>query len=81
MIRETTNDTMPQDKYDLADFQALVLKYGPNYFNPNNNNPFQYFQVLVYSQQFERVKRRPFYWPPGMFTSCGNIFDIGHTFS
>ncbi|KAG0211674.1 Nup93/Nic96-domain-containing protein [Mortierella sp. GBAus27b] len=55
MIRETTNDTMPQDKYDLADFQALVLKYGPNYFNPNNNNPLQYFQVLVYSQQFERA--------------------------
>ncbi|KAF9950637.1 hypothetical protein BGZ65_006474, partial [Modicella reniformis] len=55
MIRETTNDTMPQDKYDLADFQALVLKYGPNYFNPNSNNPLQYFQVLVYSQQFERT--------------------------
>ena len=46
---------MPQDKYDLSDFQALVLKYGPSYFNPNNNNPLQYFQVLVYSQQFERV--------------------------
>lgn len=55
MIREPKNDTMPQDKYDLADFQALVLKYGPNYFNPKNNSPLQYFQVLVYSQQFERV--------------------------
>ncbi|KAG0353474.1 Nup93/Nic96-domain-containing protein [Gamsiella multidivaricata] len=55
MIRETKSDTMPQDKYDLSDFQALVLKYGANYFNPNNNNPLQYFQVLIYSQQFERA--------------------------
>ncbi|KAF9990723.1 hypothetical protein BGZ75_000109 [Mortierella antarctica] len=55
MIRETKSDTMPQDKYDLSDFQALVLKYGPSYFNPNNNNPLQFFQVLVYSQQFERA--------------------------
>ncbi|GJJ69903.1 nuclear pore complex protein Nup93 [Entomortierella parvispora] len=55
MIREPKNDTMPQDKYDLADFQALVLKYGPNYFNPKNNSPLQYFQVLIYSQQFERA--------------------------
>ncbi|KAG0247598.1 hypothetical protein BG011_001242, partial [Mortierella polycephala] len=55
MIREPKSDTMPQDKYDLADFQALVLKYGSNYFNPNNNNPLQYFQVLIYSQQFERA--------------------------
>ncbi|KAF9116162.1 hypothetical protein BGX27_004502 [Mortierella sp. AM989] len=55
MIREPKSDTMPQDKYGLADFQALVLKYGANYFNPNNNNPLQYFQVLLYSQQFERA--------------------------
>ncbi|KAG0348404.1 hypothetical protein BG004_005245 [Podila humilis] len=55
LIRETKPDTMPQDKYDLADFQALVLKYGPNQFNPKNNNPLQYFQVLIYSQQFERA--------------------------
>ncbi|KAG0047412.1 hypothetical protein BGZ83_007529 [Gryganskiella cystojenkinii] len=55
MIRESKNDTMPQDKYDLADLQALVLKFGPNYFNPKNNSPLQYFQVLIYSQQFERA--------------------------
>ncbi|KAF9415809.1 hypothetical protein BGZ94_010387 [Podila epigama] len=35
--------------------QALVLKFGPSQFNPNNNNPLQYFQVLVLSQQFERA--------------------------
>jgi hypothetical protein len=55
MIRELKNDTMPQDKYDLADLQALILKFGPNHFNPRNNSPLQYFQVLIYSQQFERV--------------------------
>ncbi|KAF8931015.1 hypothetical protein BGZ58_007898 [Dissophora ornata] len=55
LMRETRSDMTSQDKYDLADFQALVLKYGPNYFNPNNNNPLQYFQVLIHSQQFERA--------------------------
>ncbi|KAF9919357.1 hypothetical protein BX616_005400 [Lobosporangium transversale] len=55
MIRESKNDTMPQDKYELADFQALILKYGAKQFNPNGNNPLQYFQVLIYSQQFERA--------------------------
>ncbi|KAG0324431.1 hypothetical protein BGZ99_001813 [Dissophora globulifera] len=55
LVRETKSDTMLQDKYDIEDFQKLVLKYGPTYFNPNNNNPLQYFQVLVHSQQFERA--------------------------
>lgn len=49
---------MPQEKYDLADFQALVLKFGPGQFNPKNNNPLQYFQVLIHSQQFEQVSLR-----------------------
>ncbi|KAG0361585.1 hypothetical protein BG005_007870 [Podila minutissima] len=55
LIRENQADTMPQEKYDLADFQALVLKFGPGQFNPKNNNPLQYFQVLIHSQQFEQA--------------------------
>ncbi|KAG0217126.1 hypothetical protein BGX33_011329 [Mortierella sp. NVP41] len=55
LIREPKSDTVPHEKYDLADFQALVLKYGPAHFNPNGNNPLQYFQVLIHSQQFERA--------------------------
>ncbi|KAF9020079.1 hypothetical protein BGZ52_002858 [Haplosporangium bisporale] len=55
LIRDNQADTMPQEKYDLADFQALVLKFGPSQFNPKNNNPLQYFQVLIHSQQFEQA--------------------------
>ncbi|KAI1315080.1 hypothetical protein EDD11_001322 [Mortierella claussenii] len=55
MIREPKSDTIPQDRYGLAEFQLLVKKYGAKHFNPNGNNPLQYFQVLIYSQQFERA--------------------------
>ncbi|KAF9323502.1 hypothetical protein BGZ91_003539 [Linnemannia elongata] len=56
LIREPRdNAAAAHEKYELADFQALVLKYGPAHFNPNGNNPLQYFQVLVHSQQFERA--------------------------
>ncbi|KAG0232661.1 hypothetical protein BGW42_008001 [Actinomortierella wolfii] len=55
LVRETKPNMAPQDKYDLADFQDSILKFGPAYFNPKNNNPLQHFQVLIYSQQFERA--------------------------
>ncbi|KAF9913257.1 hypothetical protein EC991_000019 [Linnemannia zychae] len=55
LIREPRDNTVAHEKYDLADFQSLVLKYGPAHFNPNGNNPLQYFQVLIHSQQFERA--------------------------
>ncbi|KAF9928608.1 hypothetical protein FBU30_002283 [Linnemannia zychae] len=55
LIREPRDNAAAHEKYDLADFQALVLKYGPTHFNPNGNNPLQYFQVLIHSQQFERA--------------------------
>ncbi|KAF9583225.1 hypothetical protein BGW38_009989 [Lunasporangiospora selenospora] len=55
VIRESKNDMNPQDKYDLADFQKLINKLGPNHFNPKGNNPLQYVQALIYSQQFERA--------------------------
>ncbi|KAF9162413.1 hypothetical protein DFQ26_003567 [Actinomortierella ambigua] len=55
LVRENRPETPPQDRYDLAAFQDSILKFGPAYFNPKNNNPLQYFQVLIFSQQFERA--------------------------
>eukprot|EP01129_Flabellula_baltica_P012717 TRINITY_DN577_c0_g3_i9.p1 TRINITY_DN577_c0_g3~~TRINITY_DN577_c0_g3_i9.p1 ORF type:complete len:733 (+),score=156.03 TRINITY_DN577_c0_g3_i9:22-2220(+) len=39
--------------FSLVDLQIKLVKYGPKHFNPNNTNPYLYFQILLLCQKFE----------------------------
>ena len=56
LVRETMDiDDPTYERYTLRDLQQLLLRFGADHFNPKGMNPFNYFQVLLQSAQFERV--------------------------
>jgi nuclear pore complex protein Nup93 len=42
-------------QYTLKEFQNLLVKFGPQHFMTRNNNPLNYFHILLLSGQFERA--------------------------
>src|SRR5690242_4123976 len=58
MVREADEPLSPvfaMYDFPLHKLQALLVEYGPEHFSRNGKYPLQYFQVLLLSQQFERV--------------------------
>lgn len=47
----------PHEKYGLRDLAAVLRKFGEQHFDPKGTRPLLYFQVLLLSGQFERVRR------------------------
>lgn len=45
----------PAEQYDLRDLQALVSKYGSDKFDANGTRPFAWFNLLLFSAQFEKA--------------------------
>lgn len=55
LTRENKDGDSPQDQYDLADLAKLVLKYGSEKFDNNGTRPFAWFNLLLYTGQFEKA--------------------------
>lgn len=55
LTRENKESDPPQEQYDLADLGRLVLKYGAEKFDSNGTRPFAWFNLLLYTAQFERA--------------------------
>lgn len=53
LIEDVTNDDVDA-AYTLADLQRIVCDYGPRHFDPKNNNPWHYFEILCLVGLFER---------------------------
>lgn len=45
-----------RDRYTLADLGRKLVNYGEAHFDPKGNRPLHYFQILLLSGQFERVR-------------------------
>lgn len=57
LVRETEGQgEAPHEKYGLRDLAAVLLKFGEAHFDPKGTRPLLYFQVLLLSGQFERVR-------------------------
>lgn len=64
LVRETEGQgEAPHESYGLRDLAAVLLKFGEAHFDPKGTRPLLYFQVLLLSGQFERV-RCPRSFPP-----------------
>jgi len=55
LTRENKEGDAPQEQYDLADLARVVLKYGADKFDANGTRPFAWFNLLLYTAQFERA--------------------------
>lgn len=55
LVRDSVAGDGPQDQYDLGDLGRLVLKYGADKFDEGGKRPFAWFNLLLYTAQFERV--------------------------
>lgn len=55
LIRESGPSDGPQEQYELADLGRMVLKYGADKFDEDGKRPFAWFNLLLYTAQFERV--------------------------
>jgi hypothetical protein len=55
LVRESKEMEPPQEQYDLADLGKLVLKYGNDKFDNGGTRPFAWFNLLLFTAQFERV--------------------------
>jgi nuclear pore complex protein Nup93 len=49
----------PHERYGLRDLAAVLRKFGEKHFDPKGTRPLLYFQVLLLSGQFERVRIYP----------------------
>ncbi len=56
LVREVKDDT-PQEQYDLGDLAKLVTKYGNEKFDSGGTRPFAWFNLLLFTAQFERVSQ------------------------
>jgi nuclear pore complex protein Nup93 len=56
LVRESREAEAPQEQYDLSDLGRLVLKYGNDKFDANGTRPFAWFNLLLFTAQFERVR-------------------------
>lgn len=57
LVREGGAGEGPQEQYDLADLGRMVLKYGADKFDEGGRRPFVWFDLLLYTGQFERVSQ------------------------
>lgn len=55
LVKEGGGNDGPQEQYDLADLGRMVLKYGADKFDEGGKRPFAWFNLLLYTGQFERV--------------------------
>jgi nuclear pore complex protein Nup93 len=55
LTRENKDGDAPQEQYDLADLARVVLKYGADKFDANGTRPFAWFNLLLFTAQFERA--------------------------
>lgn len=55
LIREG-KDEGPQEQYDLNDLARSLNKIGNNKFDDEGKKPFAWFNLLLFSGQFERVR-------------------------
>nr|XP_031861265.1 uncharacterized protein CI109_003235 [Kwoniella shandongensis]KAA5528337.1 hypothetical protein CI109_003235 [Kwoniella shandongensis] len=55
LVRETKEADAPQEQYDLLDLGRLVSKYGNDKFDAGGTKPFAWFNLLLFTAQFERA--------------------------
>lgn len=55
LTRENKDGDAPQEQYDLADVAKQVLSYGSDRFDDKGRRPFTWFNLLLYTGQFERA--------------------------
>lgn len=59
LIREhVAEERHSYEKYRLSNLQQKISGAGPMHFDPNGNNPWYYFKVLLLSMQFEKVRKQ-----------------------
>ena len=51
-----SSNTPRTDSYGLRDLANVLRKFGENHWDPKRDRPGLYFQVLLMSGQFERVR-------------------------
>ncbi|WVQ62366.1 uncharacterized protein L199_000506 [Kwoniella botswanensis] len=56
LVRESQKDSdSPQEQYDLIDLGKLVLKFGNDKFDSNGTKPLSWFNLLLFTAQFEKA--------------------------
>ncbi|WWC58422.1 uncharacterized protein I303_100962 [Kwoniella dejecticola CBS 10117] len=57
LVRENSNKEidLPQDQYDLVDLGKLILKFGNDKFDANGTKPLSWFNLLLFTAQFEKA--------------------------
>ncbi|WVQ97122.1 hypothetical protein IAU59_004232 [Kwoniella sp. CBS 9459] len=55
LVRENKDGDAPQEQYDLVDLAKLVTKYGNDKFDANGTRPFAWFNLLLFTAQFEKA--------------------------
>ncbi len=73
LVREVRDDS-PQEQYDLGDLARLVAKYGSEKFDSGGTRPFAWFNLLLFTAQFEKVS-------PNMTSLSGTNMVAGHRIS
>ena len=54
LVRDVRDDG-PQEQYELGDLANLVIKYGSEKFDSGGTRPFAWFNMLLFTAQFEKV--------------------------
>ncbi|WRT63978.1 uncharacterized protein IL334_000905 [Kwoniella shivajii] len=55
LVRENKDGDSPQEQYDLIDLGKLILKYGNDKFDSNGTKPLAWFNLLLFTAQFEKA--------------------------
>lgn len=57
LVREASDSSEPaHERFTLRDLAKVLVKFGENHFDPKGQRPLLYFQVLLLSGDFERVR-------------------------
>ncbi|WWC86091.1 uncharacterized protein L201_000962 [Kwoniella dendrophila CBS 6074] len=55
LIKDSESSNSPQDQYDLLDLQKLIQKFGHDKFDQNGTKPLSWFNLLLFTAQFEKA--------------------------
>nr|ODN86462.1 nuclear pore complex protein Nup93 [Cryptococcus depauperatus CBS 7841] len=55
LLRENKEGDAPQEQYDLADLAKLLDKYGSDKFDAGGTKPLTWFNLLLFTAQFEKA--------------------------
>ncbi|KAK4687416.1 nuclear pore complex protein Nup93, partial [Tremellales sp. Uapishka_1] len=55
LTRENRDGESPQEQYDLRDLGEMVRKFGSEKFDQEGTKPFNWFNLLILTGQFERA--------------------------